>query len=382
MTLLMGDMMKICNKTTGVKLLGVFIIAAGCSADDVENEYDSIEAPELELTHSFDIVDSDETMMSGIGGVHVASDGKIMLTDPRQTKVNVFSEDGEYLHSFMQSGSGPGEVELMGRTNLLSDDRFTVMDFSNRRISMFNRNGDQWEFQYSTAIDAFPAWHYPVDEESWVIYEPSLPFIPDASDSNMASLFDRDGNQTEEELFLFPSNNSIEIQNDDGAPMMNVNSPFTGQNQFGFGDGYLVHTFTDELGVTIYDLPSFELKTSFSLKRPHLDLSDASIEEFASQFEDTQMPADDPAGQVHSQMPDQKSITHHMLYDRGGYIWLKVHSEDDTNPWLIFDHYGELLYNTPIDLEGNIRKVHNGRMYISKEDDSGLPKVRVYEYEV
>ncbi len=378
----MRDFRLIHTKQTGVILLVTIAMVAGCSTDEAENDYDPIDAPELELTHAFDIVDSEETMMSGIGGVHVASDGKIMLTDPMQTEVNVFSEDGEYLHSFMQSGSGPGEVESMGRTNLISDDRFTVMDFSNRRISMFDRIGDEWEFQYATAFDAFPSWHYPVDEDSWLIYEPSMPFIPDASDSNVVSLIDRDGNQTEEELFIFPSNNSIEIQNEDGAPMMNLNSPYTWQNQFGFGDGYLVHTFTDKLGATIYDLPSFELKNSFSLKRPYLDLSDASIEEFASQFEDTEMPADDPVGQVHSQMPDQKSITHHMLYDRGGYIWLKVHSEDETNPWLTFDHSGELLYNTPIDLEGNIRKVQNGRMYISTEDDSGLPKVRVYEYEV
>lgn len=368
------------------KFYGYLLLAgliAACGTDEPESDYDSIEAPEIELNHVFDITDSEETMMSNIVDIHIASDGLIMLTDRQQAQVHVYDENGTYLHSFLGTGSGPGEVEVMGQTLLTPNDQFFVFDFSTRSISRFTRSSDEWSFETSVALqDFFPAWFYPVDEDSWLIHEASTPWTIDEQDSLFIKQVDHDGNVLEEFPDGFPIGEMITIDGGSG-PVASMAPSYHPGNNFEFGDGYLIHNYSEQLAFTFYDIPTIEATGSFRLERPTYPLSSETKEEYAGRFTDSQLPVDNIEQMIYDQMRDEKAIVRSFTYDSTGYIWAQLHGEDGKHPWIILDKEGNVLANSILEFDGgDIKTVHAGRVYIGSEDDSGLPMVEVYEYEI
>lgn len=360
----------------------LFLIGSGCSSIDNDHEFDPIEAPDIELTHVFDITDSDETMMSNIVDIHIASDELILLTDWQQSQVHVYEANGQYLHSFLGSGGGPGEVESMGHTLLTPDDQFLVFDFSTRSISRFTRSGNEWNFETRIAIrDFFPSWYYPVDEDSWLIHEAGTPWTIDEQDTLFIKQVDHDGNVLEE-FVGFPIGEFITIDGG-GGPVASMAPSYHPGNQFEFGDGYFVHNYSEQLAFTFYDIPTIEATGSFRLERPTYPLSSETKEEYAGRFSDSQLPVDNIEQMIYDQMRDEKAVVRSFTYDSTGYIWAQLHGEDGKHPWIILDKEGNVLANSILEFDGDdIKTVHAGRVYIGSEDDSGLPMVEVYEYEI
>ena len=368
-----------------VKFYGFLLLAgliAACGTDEHDNEYDSIEAPEVELTHVFDITDSDETMMSNIVDVQIASDELILLTDWQQSQVHVYDDNGQYLHSFLGSGGGPGEVESMGQTLLTPDDQFFVLDFSTRSISQFTRSSNEWNFETRVALrDFFPSWYYPIDEDSWLIHEAGTPWTVDEEDSLFVKQIDHDGDELAE-LVGFPIGELITIDGG-GGPVSAMSPAYHPRNIFEFGDGYLIHNYSEHLAFTFYEIPSMEVTGSFHLERPAYPLSSETKEEYAGRFTDSQLPVDNIEQMIYDQMRDEKAVVRNFTYDSTGYIWAQLHGEDGKHPWIILDKEGNVLANSILEFDGgDLRTVHAGRVYIRSEDDSGLPMVEVYEYEI
>ncbi len=377
----------ISETSPSIKFYGYLLLAgliAACGTDEYDNDYDSIEAPEVELNHVFDITDSEETMMSGIGEVLVTSDGSIMLIDNQQANIHVYDDTGDYQHSFIESGSGPGEVEMLGSSILSKDDDLFVFDFSNQRFSQFDRMSDEWEFNQSFSPgDNFPTWFYPIEDDHWVFFQNVNPFSDEDQDSVDVTLTNMETGDEEEVLISFGVDDMIAIDNDEGAPMMSLSPEYHNRNLFDFGENYLVHSKTGELSFSFYEFPDFEKTNSFTLNRPVFSLSENTKDEYVERFEDSQAPVDNLPQEIRAQMADEKAVVRYFQYDPAGYIWAQVHGPDGEHPWLVLDQNGEVHYNTVLDYDTfEIRTIRDGRIFVVSEDESGLPKVRVYEYEV
>ena len=75
-------------------------------------------------------------------------DGTFFVTDGYiNTRVVKFSKDGEYLMEWGEPGTGPGEFDLLHGIAIDDQRRVYVSDRSNRRIQIFDENGnylDEW----------------------------------------------------------------------------------------------------------------------------------------------------------------------------------------------------------------------------------------------
>lgn len=74
-------------------------------------------------------------------GVAVDGDGRMYVLEMGNTRVQVFDAAGNYVRTLGGPGQGPGELELpVGIT--IADDLVIVLDWGNRRLSMWSLDGD------------------------------------------------------------------------------------------------------------------------------------------------------------------------------------------------------------------------------------------------
>ncbi|MGD2167814.1 MAG: VOC family protein [Gammaproteobacteria bacterium] len=88
---------------------------------------------------------------SGPTDVAIADDGSIFVTDGHEIESNhrvmKFSPEGEFLMSFGEFGSGPGQFNVPHALAIDSNGRLFVADRDNNRVQIFDANGqfiDQW----------------------------------------------------------------------------------------------------------------------------------------------------------------------------------------------------------------------------------------------
>ncbi len=356
------------------------VFTIGCSGE--EQEYDTLDdASDLSLNHQFTITDSDDTMLSHIVTVHVASDGHILLPDYQQGNIHEFDQQGNLLNTFIESGSGPGEIEDFGEVILTPDDELGIYDFGNRRISYYERAGTDWEFLYSTVVEDNLRWFYPAGD-SWIINKMSGRMDPE-KDSIQVDRLSMDGDLVEEGAIEFKADQGIFIKDENGVAFLSMSPTFLAVNHIEFADDYFVYAYTNDLSFTFYDLESQEPTDSFSWDLPPVPLSEEARQEYLQEQADLAMPSGvDAESQISDQLPDEKTVMKYFTYDRKQEkIWAQVYYEDET-PWVVFDRSGSLLYKTHLEYDDyDLRRVHDGRIYVGDEDNSGLPKLRVYEYE-
>src|SRR5690606_34839727 len=80
-------------------------------------------------------------------GVAVADDGSIYVVDTGNHRVQIFDADGEFVSSFGQSGSGPGQFAAFAGGQggaggiAITGDRVFVADTWNHRVQVFDLDG-------------------------------------------------------------------------------------------------------------------------------------------------------------------------------------------------------------------------------------------------
>lgn len=96
----------------------------------------------LEEKFSIGVVDGDENLMLGtLAALAVASDGSIYLSE-RTPALKKFGPDGSYLKTFGRLGSGPGEYRRPdGGLAILPDGRVVLRDPGNARLQVYSADG-------------------------------------------------------------------------------------------------------------------------------------------------------------------------------------------------------------------------------------------------
>jgi len=77
-----------------------------------------------------------------VSDVAVGDDGRIFVLDGQALEVRVFSPDGRHLSSFGRAGGGPGEFKQPGGMVFLADGRLAVRDPGNTRMNIYSAEGE------------------------------------------------------------------------------------------------------------------------------------------------------------------------------------------------------------------------------------------------
>jgi hypothetical protein len=88
-----------------------------------------------------------EYVFGNIGGVVLAEDGFLYVLESQVPEVRVFDGVGHHVHSFGRRGGGPGELARPTGLALLPDGRVLVSDPANGRINVYSAGGeslDSW----------------------------------------------------------------------------------------------------------------------------------------------------------------------------------------------------------------------------------------------
>lgn len=80
-------------------------------------------------------------MFESISGLFLGADGRLFVADPKVDRVRVYSPDGVLLHSFGESGEGPGDFRYPCCLNVDSSGRLWVRDAGLSRYTIYS-NGD------------------------------------------------------------------------------------------------------------------------------------------------------------------------------------------------------------------------------------------------
>ena len=123
-------------------LLALLALAlAGCESPPVV-------LPPMMFDEAFVLVDSLELEQSpdlpivGIVSLDISEEGKIVIADPRGTRVSLFSPSGELLQTIGRRGRGPGEFMYPLSARFDEQGAVHVVDLSRRLISIFTPSGE------------------------------------------------------------------------------------------------------------------------------------------------------------------------------------------------------------------------------------------------
>lgn len=83
-----------------------------------------------------------ETTFGRVANVGVDASGRIHVVDAQARTVRVFDPAGTYLHSVGHEGEGPGELQQPSGIAFHPDGRLLVRDFGNTRINVYSADGE------------------------------------------------------------------------------------------------------------------------------------------------------------------------------------------------------------------------------------------------
>jgi hypothetical protein len=116
----------------------------------------------LEPEISIGVLDGAETYMFGrVQAIGVDTRGRIFVLDSQVPAVRVYDENGEFVATLGRRGGGPGELSQPDGMAVLSDGRVVVRDPNNARMQLFTADlqpGGEWSVIRSGFNTSNPVW--------------------------------------------------------------------------------------------------------------------------------------------------------------------------------------------------------------------------------
>ena len=128
--------------TTPVGSALLCAVLAACQGPANVDGIDADALPVLSISEEFRIGSVDDPVVgfSNIGAVTVDLDSNVYVLELQEVEVRVFDPSGTPLRSIGRSGQGPGEFSRPQSIGFRGDTLW-VHDSSQRRVSMFSRDG-------------------------------------------------------------------------------------------------------------------------------------------------------------------------------------------------------------------------------------------------
>jgi hypothetical protein len=300
-----------------------------------------------------------EYLLGDVVSLGVGPDGTIYIVDGQVTELRAYDADGTYLRTMAGPGGGPGELaEPGGGLAVLTDGRVVVRDPGNNRLQVFSADGTQdwaWPVVRGGFISSSPLWW---DKEDNVYVFVILNMDDDFNDWKTGLARIRpDGTAADtirdpETGFETPT---VEARAENSAAMNRV--PFAAAEEWAFHPGgYHVHGISADYAITLLkeDAP-------LRIERVYEPVPVASGERSSRERRiERNMRRLDPGWRWNGPgIPDTKPPFSDLFVARDGRIWVQVPQagieednpdhdpqEDGSEPtrWrepVVFDVFGE-----------------------------------------
>jgi hypothetical protein len=308
----------------------------------------------------------EEYIFGQVYSLATATDGTIYVMDRQVPALRVYDPDGTYRTTFGRKGGGPGEYERPdGGLNVLSDGRVVLRDPGNARIQVFSPEGE--------SLDTWPIRGN---------FNTSRRMVVDDQDrSHALILLDPEASVTDWKTGLVQISSeglpgdTLEIpdteweeptiqashEDEDGGTSMSVNTiPFAPNEHAVLSPrGYFIHAISTDYALTFLrkDAPRLRIEKVYS------PVPVASGERTEEQARETRnMRFTDPNWRWDGlPIPDQKPPFSRFFAGEDGTIWVQVHQPgvkgedplyDPTDPDAIPDEWKEPVIFDVFDEEG------------------------------
>jgi hypothetical protein len=308
----------------------------------------------------------EEYIFGQIVSLATAADGTIYLMDGQVPALRVYNPDGTYRTTFGRQGGGPGEYERPdGGLNVLSDGRVVLRDPANARIQVYSPGGeslDTWRIRggFNTSrrmvVDTGDRSHALIllDTEASVRdWQTGLVQIfPDGTPGDTLEIPDTEWEE--------PTIEAVH-ESEEGGTSMSVNTiPFSpSENAVLSREGYFIHAISTDYALTLLkrDAPSLRIEKVYD---PVPVASGERAEEEASATRN--MRYTEPNWRWDgAPIPDVKPPFRRFFAGEDGSIWVQVHqpgekgedpSYDPTDPDALPNEWTEPILFDVFDKEG------------------------------
>ncbi len=152
-----------------------FLAAGPLGCEDPERDRPSVPEWTLEREVTIGSLDGRDDALTRIGSVAFGKSGEVFVSQPNESVIRVFDHDGNPRRELAGEGDGPDEFRSMGPFGRLADTLY-LSDFRNQRTSLFSEDGGfLYSFQY-TAPDLGEGLWAPTP--TWLLGDGTVLVIP------------------------------------------------------------------------------------------------------------------------------------------------------------------------------------------------------------
>lgn len=351
----------------------ILILVFGCSSETPQ--YDSINVPHIDLKLVLELKDDDDFYFGFISDVVVASDGSILVIDASRQRIHIFNSNGKFIKSALRNGRGPGEVQrIYWYVGFTGQDELLVYDLPQQRISIFEFIGDDLRVRDDVYLALSPNYFHLTEDGIMAVHSTE-------QENDRIVLVNLDGTIEHESFIEFEKNEQMVINNWEGVLLLRHSTPHHGRNIFRFYEDKLIYNRSTEMGFTIYDLNSGDIIQHVSLKRPDYPLTIEQRREYVDDLIERAKLEQVRASNLELEIPATKGKVKNLHYDSIGTIWLNI-IDDDGPEWLIFSIEGDLIGSFNENLDGEILRIHNRKIFVKTEGKNGSPILKIFEYNI
>lgn len=199
-----------------------------------------------------------EYLFGRITSIGVGSDGTIYVLDRQVPDLRAFDAEGSYLMTMGGQGEGPGELSSPGALTVLSDGRILVRDPGNARIQVFDADGTPggtWPVVRGGFSTSRPLWS-DADDNVYV----QVLLDPEADIGDWAMGLARIGpDGAPLDTLAIPDTGyeapflEARVTSESGTSVSRNNVPFSPTEQWTLHpDGYFVHGLSTDYRFTLY----------------------------------------------------------------------------------------------------------------------------------
>jgi hypothetical protein len=297
--------------------------------------------------------------------------GLIYICDYKDPSVKVFDSEGRFVRTIGRKGSGPGEIQNVGRIALAPDGQLLVLDWELRRTSTFRADGSfegshQWK---NSSFDIF------LVRDSFYVRDETLVEPIFASETWKRKLHVKAYDYSGKEVFTFGEFAASQsgFVNEEGRRFsfslpFEVRSVLAGDSK----NGRLYHCLNDKYLIEVFDENGRIFR---KIDRPYerLRVTEEDKKRYLSGFQASEK--DRALIEKNVEMPTQKPVTERMIVGDSGRLWVALMEErkEDGRTLTAYDVFDEKgFYVSEIWSEVSVGLIRNGKMYrLSVDKDTG-----------
>lgn len=296
---------------------------------------------------------AEEYMFASVGGIFVDDEGKIIVSDSKDTVIKIFDVNGRFKRTIGRKGQGPGEFSRIDSFQITSKGELLVVDNVNRRLSYFSLTGD--------LINSLSIKELPAASNNWEV-DTRGNIIMDTVQFTAA-------NQLVVETKIYDSQHEF-VKVLRASKPYDLSIPFHPFHYWrATASDHIVYAYNDTYELQVFG-PAWKL-----VRRIQKDFDPVKIreDEIEEELKRKRLPPD-------TEVPSHYPAFHIFVADDEGRIFVRTweRSEDGNSFYYdVFDSDGR--YVTKFPFHATPRIIKKEKLYTVEEDEEGYQMVKRYE---